>query len=422
MVAVRCAAQQASAIVEGVVVVDGQDLGGNHGATIVADDLAVAFLNAGSLEDIQVGIAIVVAVRCAAQQAGAIVEGVVVVDGQDFLAQQSIAILAVGLGNAFLNAGSLEGIGVGLTVLAGSRSAFSITLPTTLRALLPDIASLATGGGQFLHDFVLMLAAQGSDFVVMLPATLGALLPDITRLGAGSGIFLHDFVLVLAAQGSDLVVRLPATLGALLPDITGLGAGSGIFLHDFVLVLAAQGSDLVVVLIAALRALLPDITGLSAGSGIFLHDFVVVVTHSRSGLFSATSTDTVNEGVRVGVGQADFLAAAALTLIVCRKLAISRRNQNGVVADMGRCIQFSFDSCPIITGNQLGSVTTARGVTAQDAHTQFGVLFINYPVDLVTLFTGRQNTLGMNMTRQQTDDQNKGHQHYKELLQFIFLL
>jgi hypothetical protein len=258
-------AQQAGAIIECVIIILRQNLSGQDLTTGVANNASGAFLGAVGLNNLLVSL-LMLANRLSGttHQANAVIESVVVVLGQNFGRKNLLTSITDDAGSTFLRAVSLEDVNMGLFV---STVRISFTANGALTIYVVVITNLS--------------------FTVLFVTTLRALLPCIANFLTSARNFLGDFILMVATNGRDFTILLVATLGALLPDITRLSAGGIVLLHGLKLVIAANGRGLTVFLIATLRAFIPSITALSAGGRNFLLDNVVVFTRQFFATHSA---------------------------------------------------------------------------------------------------------------------------------------
>ena len=181
---IQLAAQQALAVVESVIVVGGQGFFGNGFTAILADNLAVTFLGAVSLENVGVGLCVLASFGLATQQTGAFIECMVVVGGQSLGAQQGITILTVGVAITFEFTSRLIGAGVGVTremlalivgtsikvnVVCGDFLGPGTTTDPPENAVLSCLAGgCASGGGSLKPRGIPVMIKQS----VMIPAVL----------------------------------------------------------------------------------------------------------------------------------------------------------------------------------------------------------------------------------------------------------
>ena len=172
---------------ESVIVVGGQGFFGNGLTAILADNLAVTFLGAVSLENVGVGLGMSTLNFFCSATGGALAvdeDGVIFSLVKDLFIQQLTTSLAVGLDVTFLVAGGIVAIDVGLCVLA------SFGLATQQTGAF--IESMVVVGGQSLG------AQQG---ITILTVGVAITFDATSRLiGAGVGVTREMLALIVGTS------------------------------------------------------------------------------------------------------------------------------------------------------------------------------------------------------------------------------
>jgi hypothetical protein len=202
------------------------------------------------------GIVVYTMVKRAAKQASAVIEGVFVGQGQFFFCQDSVANLATCLFIAGLDTGRFISINVRFAMCTCGFAKFIVLFFAALRALGPAIAGFHAGRSLFSDGFESMLAFLVLTTQQTLSIVVSMLLRErqlyirhyhvanlttgffITLFNAGGFVSINVGVAMNTGSFAELVVLFISALGALSPTIASFDTVGSLLSDCYVIMLA----------------------------------------------------------------------------------------------------------------------------------------------------------------------------------------